>query len=192
MNQIKLQHGYIYAVSSENDPTFTINPHVCIEAGDEFRFISATLLGLDLQFDGPHPLTAEAIAFAGRHGIDVSPDDVWSLWSKREPVERVAELSAKQGQDSSAVASPIGDHPVVIEAERILREQATPDGKASTWLRNSEHWSGSSVSVLRDPNGQLSDALISLHTSNPYVLRSLLRWLGVPRSIVMQVTGLER
>lgn len=183
-NQIK--HGYLYAISADKDSPFSVEPYLCVETELGKRFVFSRMLDVDTTIDGPHHVTQEVEAFAARHGWKFHPDDMWGYWSEREQAEKVL-----------ACLNPVRllgtvEHPIVVEAERILSEMATPQGQASTWLRNSEHWKGSSMNALYDENGRLAGAFISVYTDNQYKLRSILRWLGVPRDIVMRLTGLER
>lgn len=186
MHGNQVQHGYLYAVSADRDFPFSVEPYLCVETELGKRFIFSKILNLDVNIDGPHHVTPEVTAFAARHGWKLHPDDLWGYWSEREKAESVlACLNPVQLSDTA-------EHPIVLEAERILTEMATPQGQASTWLRNSEHWRGSSMNALYDENGRLAGAFISVYTDNPYKLRSILRWLGVPKQIVQRITGLER
>lgn len=186
MQPEEIKHGHLYAVTAGKDLPFTIEPYLCVETHIGKRFIHSMMLNLDTTVDGPHYITEETIDFAARHGWNLDPDDLWSHWSQREQAEQVLVSIAQNRLAEGA------EHPIVLEAQRILLEHATPQGQASTWLRNSEHWPGSSVMTLSEANGELASAFVSITTNNPYKLRSLLRWLGVPKDIVLRVTGLDR
>lgn len=179
-------HGYLYAVSASRDQPFALEPYLAIEADRRIRFLHAAMFHVDTTHDGPHPISEAMQSCAVQFGWDLHPDDLWSLWSERAEAERVLASFAP------ALAEAEADHPIVMEAERILMEGSTPQGQASTWLRNSDHWAGSSMNVLYDASGQLGGAFVTVYTANPFKLRSLLRWLGVPKELVIQITGLER
>lgn len=181
-----IKHGYLYAVSAMKDVPFSIEPYLAIETSSGIRFVHGLMLDIDPSMDGPHDVSEEATNFATRHGWDLHHDDIWSFWSEREEIQQVL-TALNTGKLRSHV-----DHPVVLEAQRILQEVSTPSGEASTWLRHSEHWAGSSMSALYSQDGSLAGAFVTVYAANQYKLRSLLRWLGVPREIVARVTGLER
>jgi hypothetical protein len=179
-------HGYLYAVSADRNLPFAIEPYLCVETPVGIRFVHSMMLRLDIGVDGPHEVTDETVDFAARHGWVLHPDDLWSRWNQRGEAERV--LASLSPVEVNATV----DHPVVLEAQQILSDAATPQGQASSWLRNCEHWPGSSLNVLYDHDGKIAGAFVSIYTANPFKLRSLLRWLGVPKTLAARVTGLER
>lgn len=182
----EIMNGYLYAVSASRDQPFALEPYLAVATSHGIRFLHAAMFHVDTAHDGPHPIGEAMLSCASQFGWELHADDIWSRWSERTEAERVLASFAP------ALAEIEAEHPIVVEAERILMEGSTPQGQASTWLRNSDHWAGSSMNVLYDANGQLGGAFVTVYTANPFQLRSLLRWLGVPKELVVQITGLER
>lgn len=177
-NQIK--HGFLYAVTSHDDSLDSLEPYVAIETDVGIRFAHAGMWMINTSIDGPHQIPVEIAIWARHSGWVLDPDDIWGFWSERELLEELI-----------AEADGI-DHPVVQEAEKILRESGTPDGRASTWLRHSSDWPGSSMSAAYDEDGRICGAYVSVFTANPYKLRALMRWLGVPQDMVQDVTKIDK
>jgi hypothetical protein len=140
------------------------------------------MFDIDLSSDGPHEITQLLAHWARENGWILDPDDIWCPWSEREKVKRALDVMTI----SDMKVDPA--HPVVLEAERILMEAVTPDGQASLWLRHSDNWQGSSMLILYDPNGNISDATVMLTTKNANILRILLRWLGMPKDLINKLS----
>lgn len=180
----ELKNGFLYAASAISSmDMFFIEPYLAIETPDGFRFIPAASLSINIDNDGPHDLTDEEREAASASWWELDPDDIWCLWSERAIVERVL------GGVAESLSQVNATHPIVLEAERILIEASTPGGEASMWLRHSGHWRGSSLDVTYNHDGTVNSATVILSTKNGFILRSLLRWLGIPRNIVERITG---
>ena len=194
MNHIQPQHGYVYAVPSDSEHLFSIQPFLCVSGNGKLYFFDCTELDIDLSLDGPHVLADRLAVEGSQSGLQIQADRILSLWTQREILERIFGYLGNQliSEIDDVNTESVEISAVVMEAERILREQATPEGRVSTWLRNSKQWPGSSLNVLRNEDGTIGSTCVQICTSNPYALRSLLRWMGAPRELVIQVTGLER
>lgn len=182
VNPADIRHGYLYAVLSGDDALDSVEAYLAIETDDGFRFIHAGSFGIDTQTDGPHEVDAGLREWALRLGWRLDADDIWGVWSERDELEELLFPG-----DPSVL-----DHPIVQEAEQILRDNETPAGRASTWLRHSSNWKGSSLSAFLNEDGELGGAYVTIYTGNPYKLRALLRWLGVPHGLVQEITGIDQ
>lgn len=179
-----LKDGFLYAASAISSmDIFFIEPYLAIETPQGFRFVPAAFLAIDLSVDGPHQLTPEDRELAEESWWELDLDDIWCLWSERAQVEKA--LGMRNASDLGREAV----HPIVLEAERILMESSSPVGEGSMWLRHSEHWRGSSLDVTYNHDGSVQGATIMLSTRNGFILRSLLRWLGMPKSIIERITN---
>lgn len=183
MHPDDIKHGYIYAVFSGNDLLNSLEPYIAVESTYGIRFVHANMFELDTSTDGPHRIPVEIGIWAHSSGWVLDPDDIWSFWSERDSFENMF----AENEDGEEL-----DHPIVLEAEKILMENERPDGRASTWLRHSKRWRGSSMSAIYDENEQLAGSYVTIFTENPYKLRALLRWLGLPHPLVDDVTRIDR
>lgn len=181
MDSADIRHGYLYAVFSGDDALDSVEAYLAIGTEEGFRFVHAGSFGINTQTDGPHEVNASLHEWALRLGWRLDADDIWGFWSERDELEEILFPSE----------APTIDHPVVKEAEQILKENETPAGRASTWLRHSSNWKGSSLSAFFNEQGELGGAYVTVYTGNPYKLRALLRWIGVPHGLVKEITGID-
>lgn len=183
MHPEDIKHGYVYAVFCGDDSLNSLEPYLAVETDVGIRFAHAWMFDLDLSIDGPHRVPAEIALWARNAGWILDCDDIWSFWSQREELEEILGAIEKHEAPTYSVA---------IEAEKILKESGTPEGRASTWLRHSPAWSGSSMSAIYDNNDDLAGAHVTIFTQNPYKLRALLRWLGMPHDVIEGVTNIDK
>lgn len=181
-----IKHGYLYAVSALRDQPFELEAYLAVRTDFGLRFVAASMFDLDVSSDGPFDTDGTILHYALTNGFDFEMTEVWSPWSERDSYERLLHRDESGGVVYEAV------HPIVLEAERLLRENGTPDGQVSSWLRNSDEWAGSSFSALYNDSGCLVGAFTTIYCENPYKLALLLRWLGVPKDMIARVTGIER
>lgn len=185
MNPNEIRHGFLYAVASHDDSLDSLEPYLAIATDDGFRFVHAGSLSIEIDKDGPHAVSSQVLAYASSSGWHLDVDAIWSLWSERKSIEELIGLTED-------VQSNVTIYSVADEAERILRENNTPDGKVSTWIRHSRDWPGSSMTASFNEEGELIEARVVISIRNPYALRSLLRWLRVPHDLVEGVTLIDR
>ena len=181
-----IKHGYLYAVSALRDQPFELEPYLAVRTDLGLRFVAASMFDLDTTSDGPFDTHGDITHYALTNGFEFTSGDIWSPWSERDSYERLVHRNEDGGIVYEAV------HPIVLEAERLLREEGTPDGQVSSWLRHSDEWAGSSFSALYNESGCLAGAFTTVYIENPYKLALLLRWLGVPKDMIARVTGIEK
>ena len=177
----EVRHGYLYAASAISSSPFSLDVYLAVSTDIGFKFVPADMFDIDLSTDGPHEVSALLNSWAQDNGWTLDPDDIWCPWSEREALKRALDFAPI----TEISVNPV--HPIVLEAERILMEAVTPDGQGSLWLRHSEHWRGSSLHVLYDPDGGIAEAVITLTTKNANLLKVLLRWLGMPKDLINKI-----
>ena len=63
-----------------------------------------------------------------------------------------------------------------------------PNQHLSTFLAEHADWPDYWANVM--PTETDVDAYVTLHTQNPHLLRALLVWLGAPKDVIVETTGI--
>jgi hypothetical protein len=166
----KLNHGHLVGVKSNE--THNFEPWLVVDTGHGFKFVRASDVGIRPTHEGPHIVFPSVVLWAEKHGEDAETFTAIFSWEDC--------LTSEDAYD------------VVYEAERILSDSIDPAYEISTWLRTNKLWAGSSASMIKGPDGRIAGAFVNLHTSNPYMLRALLKWLRTPNELIVKATGIER
>jgi hypothetical protein len=164
------KHGYLVGAKTEQASNF--EPWLVVDTGHGFKFVQTSDIGIRATYYGPHVVFPSVVAWAECNGCDQS--DFIDIC----PWDECFEMS--------------DTYSIVSEAENILYNSLDPAYELSQWLMKSKNWSGSSASMIKGPDEAIAGAFITLHTANPYMLRSLLKWIGVPANIISDVTGIHR
>jgi len=145
-------------------PGGTLVPRIAVKALRGFLFIDPHKIGASTGYDGPHLLGPDVIWQVLAEGEHIDEHRLECLWSDRQENFHSVQLSA------------------FIDCLQDV----------NAWLQLNEFWPKSSIQVTGKADGSFSDATVAVNVTNRYQLMTLLRWLGMPKELVAQATGIER
>lgn len=151
---------------SQRDPDPV--PWLCVPVAGEPRFVPVPDLA-DCDSDSPQHLDDAVLGRLTAQAVSLHPSQILGFWSARERVFSEAQVLAEV-------------EAILASALDVVDDQAA--------LRALPEWPGTEIDLHRGPNGEFRFASLRITTANPFMLRSLLIWLGAPADVISKLTGL--
>lgn len=181
-----VQDGWLYAISIK---PLTFEPHIAVKNGDDLHFVHALRFDYPLEPDGPHHVCNQMREWVIANGQQFKESQIFSVWSERitdinealEDISKNLNMDVDGDWDGILPEGPPTPKPPSIKAVEELSAQ----------LRQHEEWGGSSANIMYDGAGNLAGGFVTLFTANPYMLATLLRWIGIPVELIKEITRVE-